>query len=123
MAKGILTNNDLALKSPLLRIEGKGTVDLPQRSVNYRIDPKVVASLQGQGGSDAAGLVVPVLVSGPWDNLSYRPDLEALVKQNLQNVGGAIGGLVGIGGKKDQAGASKPGETGGALNPLKLFGR
>ncbi len=113
IAKGILTNNDLALKSPLLRVEGKGTVDLPQRSVNYRIDPKVVASLQGQGGGDAGGLVVPVLVSGPWDNLSYRPDLEALVKQNAQNIGNAVGGLVG-GGKKD---------AGGALNPLKLFGR
>lgn len=117
IAKGILTNNDLALKSPLLRVEGKGTVDLPQRSVNYRIDPKVVASLQGQGGSNAGGLVVPVLVSGPWDNLSYRPDLEALVKQNAQNVGKAVEGLLG-GGKSGTS--SSPG---GALNPLKLLGR
>lgn len=126
IAKGIVTNNDLALKSPLLRVEGKGTVDLPQRSVNYRIDPKVVASLQGQGGGDSAGLVVPVLVSGPWDNLSYRPDLEALLKQNAQNigkavgsVGGAVGGAVGDlvgGGSKSESGA-------GGLNPLKLFGK
>ncbi|MDO8608388.1 MAG: AsmA family protein [Phaeospirillum sp.] len=116
IAKGILTNNDLALKSPLLRVEGKGTVDLPQRSVNYRIDPKVVASLQGQGGGDASGLVVPVLVSGPWENLSYRPDLEALVKQNVQNVGKAVEGLLG-GGK---SGATP---SGGGLNPLKLLGR
>ncbi|TAN57543.1 MAG: AsmA family protein, partial [Magnetospirillum sp.] len=115
IARGIVTNTDLALKSPLLRVEGKGTVDLPQRSVNYRIDPKVVASLQGQGGGDASGLVVPVLVSGPWDNLSYRPDLEALVKQNVQNVGKAVEGLLGGG---------KPGaSSGGGLNPLKLLGR
>ncbi|OAN50650.1 hypothetical protein A6A04_17620 [Paramagnetospirillum marisnigri] len=123
IAKGILTNNDLALKSPLLRVEGKGTVDLPQRSVNYRIDPKVVASLEGQGGGNAAGLVVPVLVTGPWDNLSYRPDLEALLKQNVQNIGNAVGGLVGgVVGKP--SGTAKPGDSGAApLNPLKLFGR
>ncbi|ARJ67944.1 hypothetical protein WV31_00445 [Magnetospirillum sp. ME-1] len=115
IVKGILTNNDLALKSPLLRVEGKGTVDLPQRSVNYRIDPKVVASLEGQGGGNAAGIVVPILVTGPWDNLSYRPDLEALLKQNAQNVGKAVESLIpGTGGGK------APAE---GLNPLKLFGR
>lgn len=115
IAKGILSNNDLALKSPLLRVEGKGTVDLPQRSVNYRIDPKVVASLEGQGGGNAAGIVVPILVTGPWDNLSYRPDLEALLKQNVQNVGKAVESLIpGTGGGKSPA---------EGLNPLKLFGR
>jgi AsmA protein len=116
ITKGILVNNDLALKSPLLRVEGKGTVDLPQRNVNYRIDPKVVASLEGQGGGNAAGIVVPVLVSGPWDNLTYRPDLEALIKQNVQNVGKTVEGLIpGVGGGKSQ--------DGGGLNPLKLLGR
>ncbi|MBI3445907.1 MAG: AsmA family protein [Magnetospirillum sp.] len=119
IAKGILTNNDLALKSPLLRVEGKGIVDLPQRSVNYRIEPKVVASLEGQGGGNAAGLVVPVLVSGPWDNLSYRPDLEALLKQNVQNVGKAVQGLIPGAGGSPSSGA-KPAD---ALNPMKLFGR
>ncbi|CAA7626750.1 AsmA family protein [Magnetospirillum sp. SS-4] len=115
IARGIVSNKDLALKSPLLRVEGRGTVDLPQRTVNYRIDPKVVASLEGQGGSSsAAGIVVPVLVSGPWDNLGYRPDLEALLKQNVQNVGKAVEGLLG---------GVKPTESGGGLNPLKLFGR
>jgi len=81
--QGILTNNDLALKSPLLRLAGKGTVDLPKRRVNYRIEPKLVATTEGQGGAaGAAGIKVPVIVSGPWDNLSYQPDLA-----------GAIGGI------------------------------
>ena len=56
-------------------------------------------------------LALPVLVQGPWDNLTYRPDLEALVKQNVQNVGKAVEGLVG---------GIAPG---GGLNPMKLFGR
>lgn len=81
ITNGIVKNQDLALKSPLLRVEGKGTVELPPRTVHYRVEPKAVASLEGQGGkSDVAGITVPVIVEGPWDNLSYRPDLEAMVK-------------------------------------------
>lgn len=77
---GIVTNNDMELKSPVFRVTGKGTVDLPQRRMNYRVEPKAVASLQGQGGaSDVAGITVPVIVEGPWDNLSYRPDLAGAV--------------------------------------------
>jgi AsmA protein len=83
---GILSNNDMALQSPLLRADGKGTVDLPKRSVDYRIEPKVVASAEGQGGrSDPGGLMVPVLIQGPWDNLSYRPDLSGVASGLAKN--------------------------------------
>ena len=78
--KGILTNTDLSLKSPFLRVAGAGTVDLPRQSVNYRIEPKIVASTTGQGGNqDAGGLKVPVIISGPWANLSYKPDLAGAI--------------------------------------------
>lgn len=76
---GILTNNDMALQSPLLRVAGKGTVDLPKQMVDYRIEPKMVASLQGQGGKgNLGGVTVPIVVQGPWDNLSYHPDLAGM---------------------------------------------
>jgi AsmA protein len=83
ITNGILKNTDLAMKSPLLRVEGAGTVDLPKRTVDYKVTPKAVASLQGQGGGDAGGVSFPVLVQGPWDNLSYKPDLAGA----LQNLG------------------------------------
>jgi AsmA protein len=84
MAKGIVTNKDLSLQSPLLRVSGAGTVDLPKRTVDYRIEPKVAMTTEGQGGDkEAAGIMVPVIVEGPWSDVSYRPDLAALVKQNL----------------------------------------
>ncbi len=107
IANGILRNNDFKLLSPLLRVNGSGTVDLPRRTLDYRIEPKAVASLQGQGGQqDLGGLMVPVVISGPWDRLSYRPDLSGAVKalarnpskameklkslKNLKNLGGGI---------------------------------
>jgi len=137
---GILRNNDLILVNPLLRVSGAGSADMPQRTVNYRIEPKVVGSLEGQGATGAAaGVTVPVIVEGPWDNVTYRPDLAGMVtdiakdpakalqgaKDTLKQLPGGAGSL--LGGDS----ASPPadgGESGGSAIPdpskalKKLFG-
>lgn len=83
---GILTNDDLLLQAPALRLSGAGTVDLPQRQVDYRIDPKAAATLEGQEGeSEVAGVLVPVVITGPFDDLSYKPDLSGLVDQAIKD--------------------------------------
>jgi AsmA protein len=126
MTNGIMKNNDLVLDSPGLKADGAGTVDLPTRHVDYKVTPKVV------------GLGVPVLIQGPWDNLSYLPDLAWLVQGG---VGGAVniikGGAGGVtdtvksivpgrGGSSPSSGTSsgsKSGSSSGSSNPLKsLFG-
>jgi AsmA protein len=123
IVRGVLTNNDLALLSPLLRVGGKGAVDLPNRTVNYRIEPKVVASTQGQGGNtDTSGIKVPVLVSGPWDNLSYKPDLAEMIDGIAKDPKKALEGLKnlipGQGGSRGGSALPKPEDT-----LKKLFGR
>ncbi len=101
ITNGILTNKDLEMVSPLLRVTGAGTVDMPKRTVDYRITPKVVASTQGEGGAFAKkGLMVPVVVSGRWDDLHYQPDLAGVIQENAK---GAVEGLI--------KGATKPGGT------------
>lgn len=83
---GILSNQDLSLQAPALRVAGSGTVDLPAKRVDYRIDPKAAATLEGQGSeADVAGLLVPVVVTGPFDNLSFRPDLSGVVEQAIKD--------------------------------------
>ena len=83
---GILANNDLLLQAPTLRVGGAGTVDLPKRRVDYRIEPKASATLEGQEGqTEVAGVLVPVNVEGPFDGLSYRPDLSSLVGQAIND--------------------------------------
>lgn len=127
---GIVRNQDLALKSPLLRVEGKGSVELPPRTVHYRVEPKAVASLEGQGGkSDVGGIQVPVIVEGPWDNLSYRPDLEAMLKGQAGKaindaIGGKAGGLGGLlGGSAGSSGTDQQKTSPLPINPGGLFGR
>lgn len=134
MTNGLMKNNDLVLDNPNLKAEGAGTVDLPTRNVDYKVTPKV------------AGLSVPVLIKGPWDNLSYLPDLAGIaggiikggvggatdiIKGGAGGVGDAVKGIVpGLGGSStapSSGAGAKPGtgsSGGGALpNPLKgLFG-
>lgn len=96
---GILTNTDLKMLNPFIRLSGAGTVELPPKTMNYRIEPKVVATSQGQGGSETSGLVVPILVSGPWDSLKYTPDLAGVLKNvtNPEGVKSLIDGAKGSG--------------------------
>jgi AsmA protein len=68
ITNGILRNNDLQLKSAEIPMTGAGTVDLPHRTVDYKITPKI-----------AGAIAVPVIIKGPWDNLSYQPDLAGIV--------------------------------------------
>lgn len=91
MTNGVIKNQDLQAKSPLLRIDGKGEVDLPQDSIDYLITTELVGSLEGQGGrgkDELSGIPIPVRVSGPLASPSYRPDLEAALsakaKQQLE---------------------------------------
>jgi AsmA protein len=86
----------MALKSPLIRVEGRGTSDLPRRTVDYRITPKVVGSIEGQGGRDASGVMVPVLVSGTWDNISYKPDLAGIISDVAKDPSKALEGVRGL---------------------------
>jgi AsmA protein len=85
---GIARNDDLRLKSPVLEVTGAGTVDLPKRTVDYRIEPKII------GNAPGAGIAVPIIVQGSWDNLTYRPQLDQLLKnpKALDALKGVLGG-------------------------------
>ena len=84
--QGILANDDMHLQAPALRIGGRGTVDLPRRTLDYRIEPKATTNLEGQGGKqEVAGILVPVIIQGPWDDLSFTPDLSGVVESALKD--------------------------------------
>ena len=84
--QGILANDDMHLQAPALRIGGRGTVDLPKRTLDYRIEPKAAKTLEGQGGQqEVAGILVPVIIRGPWDHLTFTPDLTGVVESALKD--------------------------------------
>jgi len=81
ITNGLIDNPMTFLGSPLLRIEGKGKIDLPNETINYRVEPKVVGTLQGQGDSGSrSDLLVPIVISGTFADPKFRPDLSGLAK-------------------------------------------
>lgn len=80
--KGVATNKDLALISPLLRMSGAGSADLAEETIDYRVQPKIVASLEGQGATVQGldGIAIPVRLKGPWEKPQITPDTEQLLK-------------------------------------------
>ena len=80
---------------------GAGRVDLPAQTLKFRVDPELVASLEGQGGKDLNGLGVPVVISGPWASPSIHPDIEGILTnpvaayEQLNRLGGGLAALPG----------------------------
>lgn len=84
IAHGVAHNDDLLVKSPLLRIAGNGDVDLGQGRVDYLVKATVVDTLQGQGGPELQSLrgqTVPVRLSGPFSAIGYRIDVAGLAQE------------------------------------------
>jgi AsmA protein len=89
---GVVHTPQTRLKSPLIRVVAAGDANLVREVLNFRVEPKVVATIKGQGDSEQrSGLMVPVLVTGTFSNPKFAPDLAGVAKKQLEE---AIGGSV-----------------------------
>ena len=82
IANGVARNDDLAMKSPFLRLAGAGDLDIGAGQMNYLAKASVVSTSAGQGGKETdqlKGLTVPVRVTGPFDNLAYTIEFGSMV--------------------------------------------
>lgn len=89
-----LANANLEMLSPLVRVNGGGVFNLPQQNMDYRITPRAVASLQGQGGTnDLVGIPVPIRLQGSFAQPQIGIDFEAVAQSLLRaRLGQAVGG-------------------------------
>ncbi len=72
------------LKSPLLRLLAVGQAHLVDETLDFRIEPRLVATIVGQGDTQKrTGLQVPLIVSGTFTKPSIKPDLKAMVQKGL----------------------------------------
>jgi AsmA protein len=71
---------NLRLLGPLVRVNGSGSIDLAAKTLQFKLDPKLVATLQGQGGApDPLGFGVPVNVEGSWSDPRIYPDVAGIL--------------------------------------------
>jgi len=83
---GIFDTPQTSLKSPLIRVIAAGNANLVKETLDFRVEPKVVGTIKGQGDtSDRTGLMVPVLVTGTFAKPQFRPDLAGVAQKQLQD--------------------------------------
>jgi len=85
---GVMTSDDLDMRSPLLRLSGGGLVDLPQEYLDYTPSILVSGTTEGQGGKDLEdlkGLQLDLPLKGKFDELSadFTGVLLAGLKSNI----------------------------------------
>ncbi|CAD0183748.1 putative assembly protein [Ruegeria sp. THAF57] len=72
--QGVLRNEDLLMSLDNFRADGKGTVGIGARNIDYLFTPTALRANSGQG------LSVPVRIVGPWSNPSIQPDLSKVIE-------------------------------------------
>jgi AsmA protein len=87
------------MKSPFLRLAGAGDIDIGAGHMNYLAKATLVSTSTGQGGKEAdkvKGFTVPVRIAGPFEALTYTPELGDLAaevaKSKLEDKAGVITG-------------------------------
>ena len=82
---GVANTPNSQIKSPFIRIQAAGTTDLVKETLDFRAEPKAVATIKGQGDeSQRSGLMVPIIVSGTYSSPKFRPDLSAAAKDKIE---------------------------------------
>jgi AsmA protein len=98
---------------------GAGTVDLPAKTLVFRVEPKLVMTTEGQGSAaNPVGLGIPVVIEGPWAEPRIYPKVAGILDNpdaayaKLKEMGK---GLFGQGGGMSDQLDGKLGETLGNL--------
>ncbi|WP_316863113.1 AsmA family protein [uncultured Cohaesibacter sp.] len=106
ITNGIAANSDLSILSPLFRLSGEGSIDLPQQRIDYKTTPKVVSKLRGQGGPvNTKGVPIPIIIKGKLAKPRIYPDIKGI----LENPQAILEGLneMGSAGKAASKGVKK----------------
>nr|WP_315473195.1 AsmA family protein [uncultured Undibacterium sp.] len=85
---GVGNSDDLDMKSPFLRVGGKGQVNLRSNSLDYTARATIVNTSTGQDGADLSqlkDLTIPVRIIGPFDKLGYQIQFAQIGSDALKN--------------------------------------
>lgn len=84
IVNGVATTKDLTISSPVFKVLGQGSINLPTKGLNLNMTASVLKA-------PATTMVdIPLQITGTYSDPTVRPDMEALakgqVKQKLQDV-------------------------------------
>lgn len=87
VSEGVAATDSLRMLNPFVRLEGRGLINIGSQTIDMRLTPRAVRSIEGQGGdATIAGIGIPFRISGPWSRVSFRPALEDVVQNQLRDI-------------------------------------
>jgi len=78
IVNGVATTKDLIIASPVIKVTGEGSANLPTQALDFALLADTLKSVSG------TPLKIPVKVTGTFSNPAVRPDVEALAKGALK---------------------------------------
>jgi AsmA protein len=80
LANGIATTTNFVMTGPIARVTGTGSIDLATKTLQLKVDPRLIVGQQDTGGSGGGtGLGVPVLIQGNWSAPRIYPDVGGIL--------------------------------------------
>lgn len=87
VADGAMATDNLRMLNPYVRLDGRGLINVGAQTIDMRIAPRAVNSIEGQGGNaTVGGLGIPFRVVGPWSRVQFRPALEDIVQNQMRDI-------------------------------------
>lgn len=84
---GVVHNNDLSSKSPLMSLTGKGYIDFPKEYLDYTLAVKLLNSLKIDSksqGTDFKGKEIPYTIKGKFSELSENANISKVLEQEVK---------------------------------------
>lgn len=117
VADGVFTNNDFLAEIPFIRLTGSGTADIAAATLDYSMQARVVEKPEFAGQVSDAELadytqaVIPLKITGPFASPSIKPDVNALLRKELEKQGNKLIDKL-LGGEKKPAEPAEGEEAG-----------
>lgn len=89
ITNGVFKNDDLLAESELMRIKGKGTVDIVNEKIDYLLTIYLAKSIdrnEETGLVDLADTPIPYRVKGSFDKIAQSAALEEIIKSEAKKV-------------------------------------
>ena len=89
IANGVADNQDLRLVSPAVRITGAGSFNLPARSLDYTVRPKVAAfnANTDRAVINLSNVEIPVRIEGSWDKPNFSVAGQEQILEAVKEIG------------------------------------
>jgi len=85
---GVINNNDLSSKSPVMALTGKGYVDLPKEYLDYTLSVQLLNTLsidEKTDGTDYRSYKIPYTIKGKFNELSQQADMKKVLAEQAKN--------------------------------------